>query len=142
MANAYKRPAEVIAEQQDLIADLDRMIELLKGALAAAGIERPPAYRPWMKGLTPQERGLLGALYSHYPNPVDKHALLEHMPGQDHVEDRQVQLVALKVHHLRGKLGHDAIESIRGLGYRLSAAEYHAMREAEGAAVVPFKVAA
>jgi DNA-binding response OmpR family regulator len=138
---AHAKPSRIIAEQRQVIAEQDALIELLKGALAAAGAQdNIPAYRPWMEALTPQERAVMGALFRCYPRPLDKEALLDLMPGQDHVEDRRPQLVAVKVCHLRRKLGADAIEFVPNLGYRLSAAQHAGMRRAEP--VVALKVAA
>lgn len=137
-----RRPSRIIAEQRETIAEQDALIELLKGALAAAGLEELPAYQSWMKGLTPQERALLGALYRCYPRPLDKHALLDLLPGQDHVEERDAKLVATKVCHLRKKLGADAIENIPGIGYRLSRQRYDAMRRAEATPSAGLKLAA
>lgn len=126
------RPSRIIAEQRSVIAEQEALIELLKGALAAAGAQdNIPAYRPWMEDLTPQERAVMGALFRCYPRPLDKESLLDLMPGQDHVEDRRPQLVAVKVCHLRRKLGQDAIEFVPSLGYRLSAAQRADMRRAE-----------
>jgi DNA-binding winged helix-turn-helix (wHTH) protein len=119
----------VIEEQEGIIA-------ILKGALAAAGGEEVPEYKPWMVSLTPQEQALLGALYRHYPRPVGKYELMELIPGYDHVQERQAQIVSVKVHHVRKKLGDDVIENIRGFGYRLSAQQYEVMR-AEAAAELP-----
>lgn len=137
-----RRPSRIIAEQRETIAEQDALIEVLKGALAAAGLEELPAYQSWMKGLTPQERALLGALYRCYPRPVDKHALLDLLPGQDHVEEREAKLVATKVCHLRKKLGADAIENIPGIGYRLSRQQYDAMRRAEATPSKALRLAA
>ena len=129
-AGVRLKPSRIISEQRAVIAEQEALIELLKGALAAAGGQDDlPAYRPWMEALTPQERALMGALYRCYPRPLGKEALLDLMPGQDHVEDRRPQLVAVKVCHLRRKLGPGAIEQVRGLGYRLSPAQHAAMRE-------------
>jgi len=125
-----RRPSRIITEQRETIAEQEALIELLKGALAA-GLDETPAFQPWMLGLTPQERALLGALFRCYPRPMDKHALLDLLPGQDHVEERDAKLVATKVCHLRKKLGADAIENISGIGYRLSRQQYEAMRRAE-----------
>ena len=137
-----RRPARIIAEQRETIAAQDALIEVLKGALAATGLEEMPAYQSWMMGLTPQERALLGALYRCYPRPMDKHALLDLLPGQDHVEERDAKLVATKVCHLRKKLGADAIENISGIGYRLSRQQYDAMRRAEATLSGGLKLAA
>ena len=131
---ATARPSRVIAEQRELIAELEALVDLLKGALAAGGMDAIPSFHHWMRDLTPQERALLGCLQRSYPRPLDKFALLDLLPGQDHVKDRQPELVAAKVCHLRRKLGSDAIESVRGMGYRLSARQYQAMLEAPIAA--------
>ena len=126
-----RKPSRIIAEQRAVIAEQEGLIELLKGALAASGREDEiPSYRPWMEALTPQERAVMGALYRCFPRPLDKDTLLDLMPGHDHVEDRRAQLVAVKVCHLRRKLGAAAIEQVRGLGYRLSREQYAAMRPA------------
>ena len=147
MYDKVRKPSEIIALQRKVIEEQEGIIAILKGALAAAGGEAAPVYKPWMNGLTPQEQALLGALFRHYPNPVGTYELLELIPGYDHVEERQAQLVKVKVHHLRKKLGTEAIESMRGVGYRLSREQYDAMRDdaperaARGrhaATVVPF----
>lgn len=131
MYSKVKKPSEVIALQRKVIEEQEGVIAILKGALAAAGGEPAPIYRPWMGGLTPQEQALLGALYRHYPNPVGKYELLELIPGYDHVQERQAQLVSVKVHHLRRKLGAAAIENVHGLGYRLGQRQFEAMRDSE-----------
>ncbi len=130
MYNKAQRPSEVIAMQKRIIEEQESIIEILKGALAAAGAEPVETFKPWMQGLTTQERALLGALYQAYPRPLGRYELLELMPGLDHVEERQAQVVTVKVHHLRKKLGLDAIENERGMGYRLSARQHAAMRDA------------
>lgn len=142
MSQSSPRPQQLIEQQREVIAEQDRLIELLKGVLAAADIDPPQAHEPWMKGLTPQECALMGALYRHYPNPIGKYDLLDMLPGQDHARDRQVQLVSLKVHHLRGKLGPEAIESVRGFGYRLGQAQHQTMRAGDLPARAPLKLAA
>ncbi len=90
-----------------------------------------PTFQPWMNGLTGQERALMGALYGRYPNPIGVYELLELMPGYDHVEERQAGLVGVKVHHLRKKLGADAIESVRGAGYRMGEAFYAGLKRTD-----------
>jgi hypothetical protein len=129
MYSNARRSSETIARQRKVIEEQEGIIALLKGALAAASSEPVPIYKAWMGGLTPQEQALLGALFRHYPNPVGGYALLDLIPGQDHVQERQVQLVAVKIHDLRKKLGGQAIETVRGAGYRLGRAQHEAMRD-------------
>lgn len=136
MYNKQQRPSEIIALQKQVIAEQEGIIEILKGALAAAGAPSPEAHRPWMVGLTPQECAMMGALFHRYPKPIGNYELMELMPGRDHVVDRQAQVVTVKVHHLRRKLGADAIENVRGMGYRLGQLQ-HARMEAEAAQVGP-----
>lgn len=129
----HERHLRTIAEQRETIRELEALVDLLKGALAAGGRDPEPEFQAWMIGLTPQERALVGALYRAYPRPLSKHALLDLIPGQDHVEDRQPELVAAKVCHLRKKLGADIIESVRGLGYRLGERQHRAMQRRSSA---------
>jgi DNA-binding response OmpR family regulator len=113
------RPSEVMQSQQDVIRQQDELIEVLKGALSAAGMEAVPAYAAWMSGLSPQERALLGVLYARYPRPVPREVILEFLPGQDHTRERQLQVVDVLVHKLRKKLGAEAVVTERGAGFRL-----------------------
>jgi DNA-binding response OmpR family regulator len=133
------RPSEIIARQREVIAQQESIIETLKAALAASSVTPVAQFQPWMKGLTPQERALVGALYESYPNAIGKYDLLDILPGQDHVEDRQVQLVSVKVHHLRKKLGADAIENVWGEGYRLGERFYDEIRQPGDSVVEPHR---
>ena len=136
------RPSEIIARQREVIAQQESIIETLKAALAAAGCKPGLELQPWMKGLTPQERALVGALYEQYPRPVGKYDLLDLLPGQDHVEDRQVQLVSVKVHSIRKKLGAPTIENVWGEGYRLGAEFYEQIRGQREHATEPHRLQA
>jgi DNA-binding response OmpR family regulator len=118
------RPSEVMQSQQDVIRQQDELIEVLKGALAAAGMRAVPAHARWMSGLAPQERALLGVLYARYPRPVPREVILEFLPGNDHVRERQLQVVDVLVHKLRKKLGTEAVVTVRGEGFRLGGAFY------------------
>ena len=142
MYSKNRKPSEVIALQRQVIDEQERIISILKGALAAAGEKAPPKYEPWMVDLTSQEAALVGVLYRHYPRPVGKYQLLELIPGYDHVQERQAQIVNVKVHHVRNKLGSDAIETVRGMGYRLSARQHAAMRDKEEAELAPVRAEA
>jgi two-component system response regulator QseB len=129
-----RRPSEIIALQREIIDQQEAIIEVLKAALAAESATPLVVDPEWMGELTPQERALLAALHRHYPNAVDKYDLLDAMPGRDHVEDRQAQMVNVKVCMVRKKLGADAIESVRGVGYRLGR-ELHARMSGDGRAL-------
>lgn len=113
------RPSEVMRSQREVIRQQDELIEVLKGALAAAGLATAPAYIDWMSGLTPQERALLGVLYARYPRPVAREVALEFLPGHDHAKERQLQVIDVLVHKLRKKLGGEAVVTERGEGFRL-----------------------
>jgi DNA-binding winged helix-turn-helix (wHTH) protein len=65
------------------------------------------------------------------------------LPGYDHVEDRQIQVVSVKVHHIRKKLGGDAIENVWGFGYRLGARLHETLRDRQSASqATPMRLAA
>jgi DNA-binding response OmpR family regulator len=128
MYSKWRKPSEIIALQRKVIEEQEGVIAILKGALAAAGGDAAPDYKPCLTSLTPQEQALVGALFRHYPRPVGKYELLELIPGYDHVQERQAQIINVKVHHVRRKLGDDVIENVRGFGYRLSAAQHEVMR--------------
>ena len=118
------RPSEVMQSQQEVIRQQDELIEVLKGALAAAGMGAVPAHARWMSGLSRQERALLGVLYARYPRPVPREVILEFLPGQDHARERQLQVVDVLVHKLRKKLGAEAVVTVRGEGFRFGSHFY------------------
>ena len=118
------RPSEIVRSQQDVIRQQDELIEVLKGALAAAGVNAVPAHARWMTGLSPQERALVGVLYARYPRPVPREVLLDLLPGNDHARERQLQVVDVVVHKVRKKLGADAVVTERGEGFRFGGAFY------------------
>ena len=67
--------------------------------------------------LTSHEFRLLSYLIHHQSAVVSRTELTEHLYDQDF--DRDSNTVEVFVGRLRRKLGHDLIETIRGLGYRL-----------------------
>lgn len=121
------RPSETITALRAEIDDLEAYCDLLKGALAAQGVETIPARGQWAKGLTRQQRALVGILFAAYPRAVPHYDLLDAIPGRDHVEERQLQVVKVLVSHVRARLGKAAIENLRGEGYRLGPATYDAI---------------
>lgn len=120
MQLSKSKPSEIIAYLQAELADLNIYCNTLKGALAAQGCTTFERLGPWSSKLTTQECALVGALIHAHPRVVAQPDLLDCMPGHDHAAERQLNLVVVKVNHIRQKLGHkDAIVSVRGLGYAL-----------------------
>jgi DNA-binding response OmpR family regulator len=118
------RPSEIIRAQAEIIRQQDEVIDVLKGALAAAGASALPAHANWMSGLTRQERALIGVLVAKYPHAVPRDVVLEVLPGHDHARDRQLQIVDAVVHKVRRKLGADVVITERGRGFRLGRSFY------------------
>lgn len=81
--------------------------------------------RVTMKGepikLTSLEYRLLAYLMHHQDKVVSRTELVEHLYDQDF--DRDSNTIEVFVGRLRRKLGKDAIETVRGLGYRLALAQ-------------------
>jgi len=77
--------------------------------------------------LTAQEFRLLSYLMHHQDQVVSRTELTEHLYSQDF--DRDSNTIEVFIGRLRKKIGGDFIETVRGLGYRLAAAE----KDAEGA---------
>jgi DNA-binding response OmpR family regulator len=103
------------------IRRLQRENAALRAQLRAADIE-PMTCPDWAVGLTRQEAALIGALRACYPRVMDRLDIDEALPHHDHAADRDLGLASILIHRVRKKLGHDAIENIRGHGWRLSAA--------------------
>lgn len=68
--------------------------------------------------LTSLEYRLLAYLMHHQGRVVSRTELVEHLYDQDF--DRDSNTIEVFIGRLRRKLGKDAIETVRGLGYRLS----------------------
>ncbi len=71
--------------------------------------------------LTAQEFRLLSYLMHHQGQVVSRTELTDHLYSQDF--DRDSNTIEVFVGRLRKKIGGDFIETVRGLGYRLAAAE-------------------
>jgi DNA-binding response OmpR family regulator len=69
--------------------------------------------------LTAREFTMLETFMSHAGQVLSKEQLLAHVWGYDY--DPGSNVVEVYVRYLRQKLGEDAIETVRGMGYRLSA---------------------
>ena len=71
-------------------------------------------------GLSRREFSILEALIKHPGAVLSKDQLADRLYGWE--EDVESNAVEVHVHHLRVKIGRDAIETVRGLGYRLRSA--------------------
>jgi DNA-binding response OmpR family regulator len=94
--------------------------------LAARGIRLDPASRRAWRGrqevsLTAREVALLEFLLRRQGEVVSKRQILDHVWGADFEGDQNI--VEVYVGHLRNKLdrpfGSDAVETVRGVGYRI-----------------------
>ncbi len=86
------------------------------------GIELDPGRRTVEVDGTPvslsrREFSILEALMRHPGTVLSKDQLADRLYGWE--EDVESNAVEVHVHHLRVKIGRDAIETVRGLGYRL-----------------------
>jgi two-component system, OmpR family, response regulator QseB len=93
--------------------------------LAWNGIELDPGRRTVEVdgkpvGLSRREFSILEALMRHPGTVLSKDQLADRLYGWE--EDVESNAVEVHVHHLRVKIGRDAIETVRGLGYRLRSA--------------------
>jgi len=93
--------------------------------LAWNGIELDPGRRTVEidgkpVGLSRREFSILEALMRHPGAVLSKDQLADRLYGWE--EDVESNAVEVHVHHLRVKIGRDAIETVRGLGYRLRSA--------------------
>jgi len=71
--------------------------------------------------LTSLEYRLLAYMMHHRDRVISRTELVEHLYDQDF--DRDSNTIEVFVGRLRRKLGKDVIETVRGLGYRLTAPE-------------------
>lgn len=71
--------------------------------------------------LSRREFAILHALVEHPGHILSRAQLEERLYGWQ--EDVESNTVEVHVHHLRGKLGRDVIQTVRGLGYCVSASE-------------------
>jgi hypothetical protein len=98
------RPSDMIAYLQNIVEQQERVIDILKGALATHGIEAFPVVEHWGDvRLTPQESALVGALYAVFPKAINRYQLLELLPGQDRVKERTITTVGVVVHKRPGE---------------------------------------
>jgi two-component system, OmpR family, response regulator len=83
----------------------------------------PASRRAWKRGeelsLTPREFGLLEVFMRHPGDVLSRFELLEHV--WDEAYENRSNVIEVYVGYLRDKLGREAIETVRGAGYRLAA---------------------
>jgi DNA-binding response OmpR family regulator len=68
--------------------------------------------------LTAREFALVETLLRHPSRVLTREQLLSHVWGYDH--DGGTNVVDVYIGYLRRKLGHDSIQTVRGMGYRLT----------------------
>lgn len=94
-------------------------------ALAWNGLELDPSRRTVTidgkpVSLSRREFSILEALMTHPGAVLSKDQLADRLYGWQ--EDVESNTVEVHIHHLRDKIGREAIETVRGLGYRLRSA--------------------
>ena len=81
----------------------------------------PASHRVWRQGaevpLTAREFALLETFMHHPGEVLTRFELLEHV--WDHTYENRSNIIEVYVGYLREKLGRDAIETVRGAGYRM-----------------------
>jgi DNA-binding response OmpR family regulator len=92
---------------------------LRAGAIALDLRTRRAAFDDKVVELTAREFALLETLLRHAGQVMSREQLLSHVWGYDF--DPGSNVVDVYVRYLRGKLGADVIETVRGMGYRLRA---------------------
>jgi DNA-binding response OmpR family regulator len=119
--NAIIRSHELtISRLQAEIDDLHAYSAALKGALAASKIQLPALNRGWATNLTQQEAAFMGALIRAYPRAMRHEDIIAVLPHHDHAKDHNPKLSSVLAHRVRKTLGFDAIETVHGLGFRVS----------------------
>lgn len=100
--------------------ELQFQIDDLRRELGEVLTKRAIAELKMAYDLSPKEAKLLNVLYGSGSQPVDKNRL--HALWYGHREDGGAEPKILDVYacKLRNKIGYDAVETIWGLGYRLS----------------------
>jgi two-component system OmpR family response regulator len=108
--------------------DLSRQLKLALGdaGYAVDGLRLDPrAARASVNGeplrLTSLEYRLLHYMMMHQGRVIGRTELVEHLYDQDF--DRDSNTIEVFIGRLRKKLGSDRIETVRGLGYRLTPLE-------------------
>lgn len=103
----------------DRCDDLEERVAWLESELGLRGeLERVDVFRA--AGLAPAEGLLVSRLYAARGRVVSREQLEEALPAIDPAGERVCHIVRCYVSRVRAKLGHDAIATIWGGGYRLT----------------------
>lgn len=114
--------AELRAARQE-IALLNSELAMIELRGPRSFDPRDPHHYPFADRLTATELRVIGGLLACYPRHADPYDLAAVMCG-DHARDPTLSNLRVHLTKLRAKLAKDAIETVRGSGYRLSAAFY------------------
>ena len=114
----HEKPTATLLQLAKAIGDMEAELDVQRAALAAQGltlIETPK----WARGLTKQQRELMGVLLKASPRAVDRWDILDCLTPIDHASERDPHLVTRQVARIRSALGPTCIETV-SQGYRLS----------------------
>ncbi len=111
----YRRAREVYRENE-------RLREEVAFYRAKLNIEQDPPELVFMRrfGATRKQALLLGALLAASPRYLNAYALDEALPPLDRARDREINHVRVAVCYLRKRLPPGAIETVHGIGWRIS----------------------
>ena len=108
-------------EYMRVVRERDRLQEQLDGLrMEARQDARDDAEMALRKayGLQPQEIKVFQALVSATPRALSKGVLFDSVWGID--SDVGIKIVDVRIHYIRSKVGARAVETVWGLGYRIT----------------------
>lgn len=100
------------------ISDLEEQVRYWRAE--ATGITEGTDRRRYCDvfGLSPSQAHIVAALHGARGRLIGSNRLLDDLPGWN--GDRTPNVLAVQVHRLRKRLGRDFIETVRGVGLRLT----------------------
>lgn len=113
-----RQATQALQQLAKAFGDMEAELDVSRAALAAQGLTLIETPR-WAKGLTRQQRELMGVLLKASPRAVDRWDILDCLTPLDHASERDPHLVTRQVGRIRSILGTDSIETV-SQGYRLS----------------------
>lgn len=103
------------------IAELEEENAYLRSELGQhTDTHRLVAIRSRWPGFTPSHAAIVAALYGARGQFLTKPQIDDVMPHSDHVADRDLKCVDVRICQIRKMMGASTIETIWGKGYRLS----------------------